>query len=207
VNGSVCLVQPNGNVINNGRMMVFTPNVDPILISQGFYIGFTTGDTCLHENAHRMTTIQIICSIVSTRPALAPVYNNNTCEANFIWSSIVGCPVCTDADYKKTYGDCVGGTQTVVFTRMNICNGEQVIQLDNESCSISFNFPMGVVIASAIAFVALLAVAIFVFIKNRRISYQYNRLQETYSGHRGGQVELDNIETKKDENFSIDTEE
>jgi len=197
VDGSICLVESNGNVVNNGKLLFFQPNVDPIIVGEGFYLSFSGGDQCPHETAHRMTTIQLLCdSSTESRPALAPLFNNNTCEANFVWRTLYGCPVCNDNDYKKTYGDCVSGSQSVVLTRQTNCNGPMIIELPTENCSLSFKFPIGVVIASGIAFVALLAVAVFVFIKNRRISYQYNRLQETY--HQRGHVELDNIETRVD---------
>eukprot|EP01114_Cavostelium_apophysatum_P007372 TRINITY_DN1945_c0_g1_i2.p1 TRINITY_DN1945_c0_g1~~TRINITY_DN1945_c0_g1_i2.p1 ORF type:complete len:1604 (-),score=325.86 TRINITY_DN1945_c0_g1_i2:47-4858(-) len=203
---AACLVDKAGTAHDNGKEVSFIPNTDTEIMDRGFLIRLSSGDKCEYNNGWRQTTLQVMCDpdVTTTRPTLSPVENNaSLCDAHFLWSTIYGCPVCRDSDYMITAGECVDGTQDTFETKVNACNGPNTKNHKETSCSSTFKFPMGVVVASGIAFVALLAVAIFVFVKNRRISTKYNRLQESYNSM--GHVQLDPMDSPPpSKKFSIE---
>jgi len=178
-------------------------------------LSFEEGDICHQNGRPRRTTIQFICdtsdSAVKSGLSLFSLgaTNSSTCDATFLWKTPLGCPVCTDDDYDKVIGQCVNGKQNVLYSRIRDCNGPKTKDEVYTSCTISFNFPIGVVIASLIVFVALIGVALFIFVKNRQMSHKYSRLQQSFNQSTGGReegvLELDVIEDdNKTKKFSID---
>jgi ribosomal 30S subunit maturation factor RimM len=44
-----------------------------------------------------------------------PAGLSESCEAEFIWHTIYGCPVCNEEDYSVATGECKDGKQLVYY--------------------------------------------------------------------------------------------
>jgi hypothetical protein len=107
----------------------------------------------------------------------APTFVSNVnCIYSFEWVTSSGCPVCQTTDYLTVTGVCAGGARAISSTRQSACNGPSSVDIPSESCS-SAEFPTGAVVGVVIAFVVVVAVAGFIFWRNRRLSTQYSQLR------------------------------
>jgi len=214
MSSSVCFIDSEGEIYDNGNTLFFQ-SMNGALSDKGFYVLYIAGDKCTTDpTKQRRTTLQFVCDDSTEGFASGPEIETSTdvigdCDVTFVWYSILGCPVCEADDYISTEGGCIDGQQTTVDTRIKTCNGPQTKNASVQSCSTTYKFPIGAVIAAAIAFVALLSVAVFVFIKNRRMSHQYSRLQASFStkGYELDNMKLTKLEDQKEEKFSIEEEE
>lgn len=80
-------------------------------------------------------------------------------------------------DYTIVRGVCSGGKRSMSKTRIGSCNGEAFISLPHEKCS-GREVNLAVILVVVFVLVAVVAVAAFIFFRNRRLSAQYNALVE-----------------------------
>jgi len=177
---SVCMVDNEGVGTDFGTFVNFIPNPTSE-ISKGFTLQITNGDDTGCDNG-RQSTISFVCDVSGIgSPALISLPGAEVgCEASFIWYSVVGCPVCTAADYQEVLSPCAHGKQTKGYIKNgNACNGPMSTTGATVNCSAKIEFPAGAVVAGVIAFVILAIVAVVIYLRSRRISYKYNMLLES----------------------------
>jgi len=121
------------------------------------------------------TEIQFLCD-PSAGNGVPTFVTSVDCVYSFNWLTSSGCPVCLDSDYLTVTGVCSGGSRSISKTRQSFCNGPAAIDVPSEGCS-SAEFPTGAVVAVVIVFVVIVAIAGFIFWRNRRLTAQYSQLR------------------------------
>jgi hypothetical protein len=177
-----CIVAVDGSTADAGNSFRFAPDTDNSTVVP-FSIYFEHGDTCPGTTVQRATAIQFQCDSDLSSSVPTFVSQDENCLSTFAWGTLLACSKCTDSDYTIVTGVCSGGHRKMSKTRVNSCNGDPVIPIPDESCS-GQEFPLGAILAIVFVFIAVVAVAGFIFFRNRRLSAQYAALiEETRSSN------------------------
>jgi hypothetical protein len=172
-NSYVCSETRDGVYSSLGSSIHIIPqNVDSL---SPFSIRFDNGPASAQCPNGTASNIQFIC--FPNDDGGSPEFHSFTdCVYNFNWPNSAGCPVCVEDDYLTLRGVCSGGSRIISKTKQAYCNGPASIDVLSEDCS-SSEFPNGAIIAIVVAFVVIVAIAGFVFWRNRRLSVQYSQLR------------------------------
>jgi len=170
-----CIVAVDNSVTEAGNSFRFIPDPDNSTVTP-FSIAFEHGDMCPGTNVARSTVIHFECEAESTTSI--PDYEDETnCTTTFTWRSFSACRKCIDSDYTTITGACSNGHRAVSKMRMAPCNGAVSTFIKNEKCS-GQEFPLAAIIVIVLVFVAIVAVAGFIFFRNRKLAQRYAALME-----------------------------
>eukprot|EP00026_Physarum_polycephalum_P010080 Phypoly_transcript_10230.p1 GENE.Phypoly_transcript_10230~~Phypoly_transcript_10230.p1 ORF type:complete len:420 (+),score=51.74 Phypoly_transcript_10230:163-1260(+) len=170
-----CIIEVDNSVIETGNSFRFIPDPDNSTVTP-FSIAFEHGDLCPGANIQRSTVINFECEVEQTTSI--PEYEEEiNCSSIFTWRSFSACRKCIDSDYTTITGACNNGHRAVSKMRTMPCNGPVSTFVKNEKCS-GQEFPRAAIIVIVIVFVAIVAVAGFIFFRNRRLAQRYASLVE-----------------------------
>jgi len=172
-----CIVNLDGSVTAAGNSFRFELDQDNSS-AVPFSIFFEHGDSCSGSaTVQRATSIQFECDTES--PSNIPNFINEdpNCLATFSWRSTLACRKCTDSDYTIVRGVCSGGHRKMSKTRISPCNGAASLAIPDEKCS-DTEFPLAAILVVVFVFVGVVAVAAFIFFRNRRLAARYASLVE-----------------------------
>merc|ERR1719420_1158801 len=107
------------------------------------------------------------------------------CTRFFRWRTHSACRQCVPADYhEQAERDCKDGQQQVdmVLAADAACNGPRILSTDSRPCEAGYSVPVAGLVIAGIAFAGLVAVIVFVFMRNRSLSTKYQHLASSAGG-------------------------
>jgi len=183
----VCAIDGTNSGTDWGNFLTFSLLDDNE--ANGFTLTYTNGAADEECPDGKSTSFNLICAdTTSTKPT----YLNDgvACTATFVWTTINGCPVCTDDDYSRIQGDCVNGKSTFIGKRITLCNGPATRNEGEADCSQAVTFPVFILIIIGVAIAVIIIAAVVFYVQGRRDRKRYRLLLDQHS-----QVEMD--ENKK----------
>ena len=84
--------------------------------------------------------------------------------------------MCTTADYGEQYGECQDNTQTVSIVRTGDCNGPNVKEIKNQSCTVAYSVSTPFALFFAFVFIALTVGMIAIALRNKMLHDRYEML-------------------------------
>jgi len=185
----------NGVGSNSGRIL----NVLYDDVQNQLKLKYTKGVSCgVLSLTSKYTDIVFVCDPNITHFTKPQLLANNPCHLIFEWRHIAACPVCTPNDYVEEYGECVGGFQSKYLVRKSECNGEVMIRGPDSSrpCKPLILMTFSLVITLGSLFLFLIFGLIFVGLRNRKLSDQYEKMlqQSSVKTNTASESNTENVE-------------
>ncbi|KAA3678503.1 uncharacterized protein DEA37_0005508 [Paragonimus westermani] len=116
-------------------------------------------------------------------PPACPTGTCDGCVYHFMWTSILACPICSPAQFKRFYGECKYGTRYVYLTAPEVCRIPRGMQTrEIQPCPL---LTAGQYVALFLTLSIILILGFVIFIchrRNKKLEYKYMKLIQSQEG-------------------------